>query len=110
MRPPALDLTDPRHPAFQTLYNRLPIDALPQSESLRDTVNRVMPYWQDVLVPQVIEGNRIIVVAHANSLRALLKHLRGLSDSEIVGLHIPTASPLVCEFDSRMQLERDYYL
>jgi 2,3-bisphosphoglycerate-dependent phosphoglycerate mutase len=92
------------------LYKSLPQKALPESESLKDTVDRVLPYWQDVIVPQVIEGNRIIVVAHANSLRAILKHLKQLSDAEIVGLNIPTASPLVCEFDQRMNLERDYYL
>ena len=82
----------------------MPENALPRSESLKDTVNRVLPYWQDVIVPQVMDGNRIIIVAHANSLRAILKHLKRLNDDEIVGLHIPTASPLVCEFDQRMNL------
>ncbi len=92
------------------MYAGLPLDALPKSESLADTVERVLPYWYDVIVPQVIQGNRIIVVAHANSLRAILKHLRGLTDDEIVGLNIPTAIPLVCEFDFSMCLERNYYL
>ena len=97
--PPELDLTDERHPSFERRYSGLPADVLPKTESLKTTVDRVLPYWYDTICPQVISGQRVIVVAHGNSLRAIVKYLAGMSEKEILGYNIPTGCPLVFEFD-----------
>lgn len=101
--PPELELTDERHPAFDKKYSKLPKDALPSSESLALTVDRVMPYWFDTICPQVKDGKDVIVVAHGNSLRAIVKYLSGMSDEEIVKYNIPTGVPFVFEFDEELR-------
>lgn len=97
--PPRLELGDPRHPTHDPRYSDLAPDVLPASESLADVVGRMLPYWHDVIVPLVKSGRRVLVSAHGNSLRALLKHLDGISDAEIPSLNIPTGIPLVYEVD-----------
>ncbi len=108
--PPALDLDDPRHPRFDRRYAQLPPESLPACESLANTVARMMPYWQNDIAPAVKSGQRVLVVAHGNSLRALVKHLDGLTDDEIVAVNIPTGIPLVYELDENLNQIRHYYL
>ena len=81
MEPPALDLNDEMHPIFSIKYQSVPVDLLPRSESLKMTVKRVVPYWTDVIEPSLKDGKKTIVVAHGNSLRALVKHFTGMDDS-----------------------------
>jgi 2,3-bisphosphoglycerate-dependent phosphoglycerate mutase len=88
----------------------VPAGALPATECLRDTVARVLPFWNDSIAPAVARGRSVLVVAHGNSIRALLKHLDNISDEDIVELNIPTARPLVVEFDDAMKALRHYYL
>jgi 2,3-bisphosphoglycerate-dependent phosphoglycerate mutase len=97
--PPALAVDDARHPSHDVRYRLLPPDALPASECLKDVVARVLPYWHDSLVADLRSGRTPLVAAHGNSLRALVKHLDGISDSDIAGLNIPTGVPLVYELD-----------
>jgi len=97
IRPPALEPTDKRVPARDPRYRSLRPDELPLTECLADTVARVVPYWRDVIAPTIKGGKRVIVAAHGSSLRALVKHLDGIGDQEIVGLNIPTGIPLVYE-------------
>lgn len=108
--PPALALDDRQHPANDVRYADLLPEELPQTECLKDTVNRVVPYWQMVIAPQVRAGKRVIVAAHGNTLRALIKHLDHVADDAIVNLNIPTAVPLVYELDDNMKPIRNYYL
>ena len=109
VRPPQLDPGDPRHPARDPRYRTLPREVLPRGESLADTVARFLPYWQRRIVPRIRAGQRVLIAAHGNSLRALVKHLDRLSDTEIVALNIPTGQPLVYELDSGLQpLRREY--
>ena len=93
--PPALEYDDQRHPRFDPRYQGLDPRLLPDAECLRDTVNRFLPYWNDYLAPQILAGKRLIVAAHGNSLRALVKYLDHISDEEILKLNIPTGVPLV---------------
>jgi 2,3-bisphosphoglycerate-dependent phosphoglycerate mutase len=107
--PPPLDADDERHPSHDPRYADLPPDLLPASESLRDVVNRLMPYWHDRIVPDLRRRSTVLVAAHGNSLRALVKHLDGISDADIPGLNIPTGIPLVYELDADMtSLGSDY--
>lgn len=92
------------------MYADLPADALPRTESLKTTVERVLPYWVDTIAPQVKSGKNVIVVAHGNSLRAVVKHLAGMSEAQILEYNIPTACPLVFEFDEQMKPLKNYYL
>ena len=108
--PPELDLDDERHPRFQPMYSKLPADALPRTESLATTVERVLPYWNDTIAPSVLEGKNVVVVAHGNSLRAVVKHLSGMDEKEILEYNIPTACPLVFEFDEKLKPIKNYYL
>ena len=108
--PPALTLDDERHPRFDTRYASLPPAALPATESLKITMERVLPYWHTTLAPQIQAGRRILVSAHGNSMRALIKHLDEIPDSEITELNIPTGIPLVYEFDEGMRPVKHYYL
>ncbi|HOU72089.1 MAG TPA: 2,3-diphosphoglycerate-dependent phosphoglycerate mutase [Candidatus Syntrophosphaera sp.] len=108
--PPALELTDPRHPGFDPRYAGLEKDRLPLCESLKDTCERAMPFWDEVIVPRLKAGRRMIVSAHGNSLRAIVKNLDGISDADIVGLNIPTGIPLVYEFKSDLSVAKRYYL
>ena len=108
--PPELDLDDERHPRFDRRYGLLPPDVLPRTESLKITVDRVLPYWNDTICPQVMQGQRVVVCAHGNSLRAIVKYLAGMSEQEILAYNIPTACPLVFEFDENMRPLTNYYL
>lgn len=107
--PPPLDPSDPRFPGHDRRYDDLPRDQLPRTESLKDTVARFLPYWRDVIAPVVQSKKRVIIAAHGNSLRALVKHLDGISDADIVELNIPTGLPLVYELDQNLRpLRREY--
>ena len=101
--PPALDPTDPRHPGADPRYADLSPADLPLTECLKDTVARVVPHWEQVIAPQVRAGKRVIVAAHGNSLRALVKYLDGVSDADIIGLNIPTGVPLVYQLDENLR-------
>jgi len=108
--PPFLDLDDTRHPRHDPRYATLPATVLPRGESLKDTVTRFLPYWTDSIAPAIRAGRRVLIAAHGNSLRALMKHLDGISDTDIVGVNIPTGIPLVYELDHALRPERHYYL
>ena len=108
--PPALDKNDSRYPGQDPRYAGLSDKELPLTECLKDTVERFLPYWHDTIAPQVQAGKRVIITAHGNSLRALVKYLDGVSDQEIVGLNIPTGVPLVYELDDELKPMRHYYL
>jgi len=110
IRPPALAVTDRRHPSHDPRYAHLQGDELPAAECLKDTLNRVLLYWHETVEPCLREGKRVLVSAHGNSLRALVKHLDGISDKEIAGLNIPTGFPLVYELDDNLKAVRHYYL
>jgi len=107
--PPALDLDDERFPGHDPRYAALSAAELPRCESLKLTIDRVMPYWHKVLDPQIRAGRRLLVAAHGNSLRGLVKYLDGMSDEEVTGLNIPTGVPLVYRLDSDLKsLGREY--
>ena len=105
--PPALEPDDPRSEARDPRYAGI---AVPRTECLKDTVARVVPYWEQAIAPQVRAGKRVLVAAHGNSLRALVKHLDAVSDADIVDLNIPTGIPLVYELDDELKPCRHYYL
>ena len=100
--PAAVDESSPEHPGNDPRYRLLPRDVLPASECLRDVVLRALPYWYDVVAPQLMAGMNVLITAHGNSLRALLKHLEGVSDDEIADVNIPTGAPRRYEFDDRL--------
>lgn len=108
--PPLLTKEDPRYPGKETKYRDLSESQLPLSESLKDTYKRCLPYWHKTIAPAARSGKRIIIAAHGNSLRALVKYLDRVSDDEIVGLNIPTGIPLVYELGDDLQKIRSYYL
>jgi 2,3-bisphosphoglycerate-dependent phosphoglycerate mutase len=108
--PPELSLDDPRHPRHDPRYRDLPPEVLPSAESLQDVVERMIPYWQDGIVPDVRLGRCVLVVAHGNSLRALVKHLDGIGEKEIVELNIPTGIPLVYDLDEQLRPISSAYL
>lgn len=108
--PPALELTDERHPRFDRRYADLTPEQLPATESLKITLERVLPYWHSTLVPMINSGKRVLISAHGNSIRAMVKYLDDISDKEIPGLNIPTGIPLVYELDSVMKPIKHYYL
>lgn len=108
--PPAMDIKDKRHPLHDRRYAHLPMDEVPATECLKDTVERFLSYWVDAIVPEIKEGKRVIIAAHGNSLRALVKYLDNISDEEIPDLNIPTGVPLVYELDAEMHPIRHYYL
>jgi 2,3-bisphosphoglycerate-dependent phosphoglycerate mutase len=110
IQPPALELDDPRHPRFDRRYSTLTESELPRTECLKDTVSRMLPYWHSTIAPTVQSGKRIIICAHGNSLRALVKYLDNVADEEIVELNIPTGIPLVYELDSDFHPIRNFYL
>ncbi|HZW32023.1 MAG TPA: 2,3-diphosphoglycerate-dependent phosphoglycerate mutase [Isosphaeraceae bacterium] len=110
IRPPALDASDPRHPGTDPRYRGLGPSELPLTECLKDTVARFLPAWHQAIVPAIQSGRKVIIAAHGNSLRALVKYLDKISDQEIVGLNIPTGVPLVYELDEQLQPIRRYYL
>jgi 2,3-bisphosphoglycerate-dependent phosphoglycerate mutase len=108
--PPALERRDPRYPGGDPRYVGLAESELPLTECLKDTVSRFLPYWSEIIAPEVRRGSRVIIAAHGNSLRALVKYLDGIGDREIIDLNIPTGIPLVYELDSRLKPLRHYYL
>jgi 2,3-bisphosphoglycerate-dependent phosphoglycerate mutase len=110
IRPPALEKTDERYPGNDPRYRGLNEKDIPLTECLRDTVNRFLPYWHKVIAPVVLSGKRVIISAHGNSLRALVKYLDSISDEEIVGLNIPTGMPLIYELDDTLKPIKHYYL
>ena len=110
VRPPALELEDSRHPRHDPRYRNLLPEQLPSTECLKDTVARVIPYWLDHIVPMVRSGQSVLIVAHGNSLRALVKYLDNISDADITEMNIPTGIPLVYELDDQLHPTRHYYL
>jgi 2,3-bisphosphoglycerate-dependent phosphoglycerate mutase len=108
--PPALELDDERHPRFDPRYASLTPEELPATESLKITLERVLPYWHSTLAPVIKSGKRVIVAAHGNSIRALVKYLDHISEAEITELNIPTGLPLVYEFDEDLRPVKHYYL
>lgn len=109
-QPPALTLDDPRFPGLDRRYADLSKTDLPLTECLKDTVARFMPYWQETIAPEIKAGKRVLIAAHGNSLRALVKYLDHVSEEEIVGLNIPTGIPLVYELDENLKPIKSYYL
>jgi 2,3-bisphosphoglycerate-dependent phosphoglycerate mutase len=95
--PPPLSLDDPMHPSRDPRYRDVPPELLPATESLKITLDRVMPYWDEAIGPQLREGRNVLIAAHGNSLRALAKHLFGIGDQEIIGLEIPTGNPILLD-------------
>ena len=110
VRPPALDMNDPKSPRMDPRYAELTDEQIPLTEALCDTIERVMPYWESEIFPMLMKVDNIVVVAHGNSLRGVVKHLKGISDADIIKLNIPTATPYVFEFNDKLQLVNDYYL
>ena len=109
-RPPALEPTDPRSERGDPRYAKLTPEQVPLTECLKDTVARVLPFWNESMAPAIRTGRRLLVVAHGNSMRALVKYLDGVSDKDIVGLNIPNGIPLVYELDDELKPLRHYYL
>ncbi len=110
VRPPALELSDPRFPGHDRRYADLTDQELPRTECLKDTVDRFLPYWREAIVPAILRGKRVLIAAHGNSLRALVKHLDEVDDHDIVNLNIPTGMPLVYELDEDLRPLRHEYL
>jgi len=110
VRPPALDKSSKYYPGNDPRYKELDERVLPMAECLKDTVDRFLPLWADEIVPTIRSGKRVIIAAHGNSLRALVKFLDGISDEDIVGLNIPTGVPLVYELDKDLKPIKRYYL
>ena len=108
--PPALEPTDPRSERSDVRYARLDAGQVPLTECLKDTVARVMPFWNEALAPAIKAGKNIVVAAHGNSIRALIKYLDNISDDDIVGVNIPNGIPLVYELDANLKPIRHYYL
>jgi 2,3-bisphosphoglycerate-dependent phosphoglycerate mutase len=109
-QPPALEPSDERFPGKDRRYAELTKEQLPLTECLKDTVARVVPYWESELAPAIKSGKRVLVAAHGNSIRAFIKYLDGVSDKDIVGLNVPTARPLVYELDANLKPLKNYYL
>jgi 2,3-bisphosphoglycerate-dependent phosphoglycerate mutase len=110
IRPPSLEKTDERYPGNDPIYRDLAKEDIPLTECLKDTVERFLPYWHEVLAPTIKSGKRVIISAHGNSLRALVKYLDHISDEDIVKLNIPTGIPLVYELDDELKPIKSYYL
>ena len=108
--PPALEADDPRNPALQEQYRNEKNEKLPLNESLEDTIARVVPYFEGVIAPDMKAGKRVLITAHGNSIRALVKYFENLSEAEILEVNIPTGVPLVYEFDDDMKFVKKYYL
>jgi 2,3-bisphosphoglycerate-dependent phosphoglycerate mutase len=110
IRPPALDWDDPRHPRLDPRYAHLPRKSLPATESLEDTLIRVLPVWEKKVAPRLLQGKNVLMVAHGNSLRGLIKHIEEISDEDIPALSLPTGIPLVYEFTGELDSNHSYYL
>jgi 2,3-bisphosphoglycerate-dependent phosphoglycerate mutase len=109
-QPPALEKTDERYPGKDPRYTDLTKDELPLTECLKDTVARFVPYWEKTIAPTIKQGKRVLIAAHGNSLRALVKYLDNIPEDEIVGLNIPTGIPLIYELDENLKSIKSYYL
>ena len=110
IRPPALEKSDPRYPGNEPKYRDLSEDELPCVECLKDTVERFLPFWHEAIVPEIKNNKNVLISAHGNSLRALVKHLDNVSDKDILELNIPTGIPLVYELDADLKPLKHYYL
>ena len=110
VKPPKLDISDKRHPINESKYKNIDKKLLPATECLKDTVERFLPYWEKTIKKAISEKQKILIVAHGNSLRALVKHLDNLSDDEILKVNIPTGIPLVYDLDDNLKVKRSYYL
>jgi 2,3-bisphosphoglycerate-dependent phosphoglycerate mutase len=108
--PPALTADDPRSERSDPRYAKLQPDQIPLTECLKDTIERVMPFWNDALAPAMRSGKRVLISAHGNSIRAMVKYLDGISDQDIVGLNIPNGQPLIYELDTNLKPIRHYNL
>ena len=108
--PAALEPTDPRSASQDPRYADVPKAYIPETEALKETVDRILPYWQEVIYPSLMCHDEIIVAAHGNSLRGIIKYLKGISDADIVSLNLPTAVPYVFEFNNDLNLVKDYFL
>ena len=108
--PPALEATDPRSERSDIRYAKLQAEQIPLTECLKDTVARVLPFWNESMAPAIKAGKRVVVAAHGNSIRALIKYLDNISDDDIVGVNIPNGIPLVYELDTELKPVRHYYL
>jgi 2,3-bisphosphoglycerate-dependent phosphoglycerate mutase len=109
-RPPELDVTDKRHPVNDQKYSSIDKLLLPATESLKDTIERILPYWNNTIKPSILDQQKVLVVAHGNSLRALVKYLDHLSDEEILVINIPTGIPLVYDLDENLNVNTKRYL
>lgn len=101
---------DPRNPRFEARYKNVPENELPRTEALKNTVERILPYWKEEIFPSLREADEVLVTAHGNSLRGIIKYLKNISDDDIVKLNLPTGVPYVFEFDDDMNLVNDYFL
>ena len=110
VRPPELDVTDKRHPVNELKYSTIDKSLLPSTESLKDTIDRFLPYWNTTIKPSILNQQKVIIVAHGNSLRALVKYLDHLSDEEILEINIPTGIPLVYDLDENLNVNAKNYL
>jgi 2,3-bisphosphoglycerate-dependent phosphoglycerate mutase len=108
--PPPMDNDDPRHPRFDHRYRDLKPSEIPATESLKETVERIVPYWKDDISKKLMEQGEVLIAAHGNSLRGIVKYLKNISETEIVELNLPTGIPYVFEFDDKMNLGKDYFL
>lgn len=108
--PPPLTKDDERYAGHDPRYRNLDESQIPLNESLKDTVARTMPFWNEVIIPRLVAGRKMVIVAHGNSLRAIVKNLDGISDQDILGVNIPTGMPLVYEFDKDLKVLKKYYL
>lgn len=110
VKPPQLANDDPRFPGHDVMYENVERDLLPHGESLKDTIARVLPYWHNAVVPEIVSGKAVLIAAHGNSLRALMKHIDQISDEEIVNLEIPTGRPIVYELNDDLSPITHYYI
>ena len=110
VRPPELELTDQRHPVNELKYHSIDTSLLPATECLKDTIDRFLPYWHETILPSIQQQKKVLIVAHGNSLRALVKYLDGLSDEEILDVNIPTGIPLVYDLDEKLNVKSKKYL
>jgi 2,3-bisphosphoglycerate-dependent phosphoglycerate mutase len=108
--PPDLSITDPSHPSHDTRYRDVPADLLPSAECLADVVKRMLPYWDEEIVPDLLSYGGVLVAAHGNSIRALVKYLKGISDDDIVGLEVPTGVPWLFHLDDNVHVVSDSFL